>query len=219
MLPVLFRKVIHRTYKPLLEYYLSGEREYRYEDIRLKILPGVFHPGFFFSTKLLLEFLKPINFKSKTLLELGAGSGLISIASARKDAIVTATDISYTAIENIKLNRLSNNLNFTVIHSDLFENIPKQAFDFIIINPPYYKRNVVTESDYCWYAGEHLQYFQKLFSQIKSYINVWSRAYMILINDCDIEGILSLAKKSKVNMEVVSTKNNLLEISFIYQLT
>ncbi|MEZ4765877.1 MAG: hypothetical protein R3C26_22645 [Calditrichia bacterium] len=36
--------------------YTASERGYRYGDIRIRVKPGVFHPGFFFSTKVLLKY-------------------------------------------------------------------------------------------------------------------------------------------------------------------
>ena len=41
------KKFLNRFYKPLLQKYLEKERKYRYKDIRISVLPGVFHPGFF----------------------------------------------------------------------------------------------------------------------------------------------------------------------------
>src|SRR5689334_20289957 len=110
MIPSALKKVLHHTYKPLLEYYLSGERGYWYKGIQVKIFPGVFHPGFFFSTKLLLEFLELFDFKDRSLLELGAGTGLISIWSGLRGAIATASDINPKAIENICHNQKLNNV-------------------------------------------------------------------------------------------------------------
>ena len=218
MIPTAFKKIIHHTYKPLLEYYLSSEREYRYQDIRIKVLPGVFHPGFFFSTKILLQFLESFNLESKTFLELGAGTGLISVWAAKRGANVTASDISRKAVSNIALNEKMNQCVIQKLNSDLFDSIPKQAFDYITINPPYYKKPAVSESDYAWAAGEQLEYFQKLFAQIKLSMNDSTQAYMILIDACDMEGIEHFASKNNIEMKNVYSKANYLETCSIYQL-
>src|SRR5262245_45180434 len=105
------QKVIKRLvtvfYKPALEKYLSKARSYTHENIQLTILPGVFHPGFFFSTKLLIRYIKNLDIANKTFLELGAGSGLISIFAAKRNAIVTAIDINPIAIQNVKINAVT----------------------------------------------------------------------------------------------------------------
>src|SRR5689334_11980445 len=90
------------TYKPLLVKYLSTTRQYQYNGIKLMIPPEVFHPGFFFSTKLLLKCFDQYILKEKTFLELGAGSGLIAIAAGKKGADVTATDINPIAVDYLK---------------------------------------------------------------------------------------------------------------------
>src|SRR6476620_7758593 len=128
------------TYKPWLVKYLSTTKNYQYNGIKLVIPHEVFHPGFFFSTKLLLKYLDQYPLKGKTFLELGAGSGLIAISASKKGANVTATDINPIAVKFLKKNAESNNIHMNIIHSDLFQNITFQHFDFIAINPPYYKK-------------------------------------------------------------------------------
>ena len=85
------KNIVAHTYKPFLEKYLSKTRMYKYEDIRLEIPPQVFHPGFFFSTRLLLNYLRNFPLVRKSFLEPGCGSGLISIYAAKQGANVTAT--------------------------------------------------------------------------------------------------------------------------------
>src|SRR5262249_19238283 len=150
-----FKNIVAHTYKPLLAKYLSKKRIYHYKDIRLEIPPEVFHPGFFFSTRLLLNYIKQMPLKERSFLEIGCGSGLISIYAAKKGAKVTATDINTVAIESLKKNSSKNNIELSVIESDLFQNIPVRQFDIVAINPPYYKKKPVTEIDYAWYCGEN----------------------------------------------------------------
>jgi release factor glutamine methyltransferase len=100
------------------------------------VSPGVFFPGFIISTKLFLQFIEQLDISGKTLLELGAGSGIISVFAVLKGAIVTASDINPKAVQDIHENAVRNNVEVTVIESDLFEGIPRSTFDFIIIAPP-----------------------------------------------------------------------------------
>ena len=74
------------------------------KTLNWKYPPEVFHPGFFFSTRLLLKLYQTIAIAGKSFLEPGCGSGLISIYAAKKGAIVTATDINPVAIEFLKKN-------------------------------------------------------------------------------------------------------------------
>src|ERR1051326_4600356 len=100
--------IVERTYKPLLVKYLSKTRTYSYKGIVLEVPPEVFHPGFFSSTKILLRYISKEHLEQKKFLEPGAGSGLLSIYAAKKNAIVTSTDINPVAINYLQKNAETN---------------------------------------------------------------------------------------------------------------
>ncbi len=94
-----------------------------------------------FETELLVEKtiqkLKKMKLENPNILELGAGSGCISIALKKNiDCKVSAVDISEDAIqvarENATLNKVS--IDFKV--QDML-NINYEGYDLIISNPPY----------------------------------------------------------------------------------
>jgi release factor glutamine methyltransferase len=211
------KPLINKTIRPLVKAYLSADREYRYKDIQLTVLKGVFHPGLFFSTKILLDYLQQFELTGKLFLELGAGSGLISIYAAKQEALVTASDISGLSVKNIKLNSDKNNVTLQIIHSDLFEKIPRAKFDFILINPPYYKKQPKTEEEFAWYCGEHSEYFLKLFNELPGYMHFNSRVIMILSEDCDIKEIAGFAQGNNFQMAVKKKYFRLWEINYIYE--
>lgn len=84
---------------------------------------------------------KSKNISNPKILEIGPGSGAISITLVLelKNAFITGADISKDALKvcNINLNKYQiDNVEF--IYSNLFENI-KDKYDIIISNPPYIK--------------------------------------------------------------------------------
>lgn len=84
---------------------------------------------------------KSKNISNPKILEIGPGSGAISITLALelKNAFITGADISKDALKvcNINLNKYQiDDVEF--IYSNLFENI-KNKYDIIISNPPYIK--------------------------------------------------------------------------------
>lgn len=198
--------------------YLSKTRRYRRNGIILDIPPQVFHPAFFFSTKYLIRYLASQNLQGKTFLELGAGSGLISFTAEKAGAMVTATDINPIAIEYLEKNKLSNRSGIRIIHSDLFQTLPEQEFDIIVINPPYYKKQPATELEHAWYCGEHGEYFERLFAGIKNYMNSETLALMILSDDGDIQMVKEIAKKHHCSLTLLDKKNFILETNFIYRI-
>ncbi len=212
------KHIVANTYKPLLVKYLAKTRVYRYKDICLTISPEVFHPGFFFSTKLLLQYINKLPLPEKSFLELGCGSGLIAIAAAKKGAKVSASDINAVAVESLLKNSRQNKVKMEIIHSDLFHNIPEQQFDVIAINPPYYKKKPVTAQDHAWFCGENGEYFSVLFATLENYIHAHTEILMVLFEDCDMEMIQGFAAKNGYVLTCVYSKKNVLEKNFIFKI-
>lgn len=210
--------IISNTYKPLLVKYLSLPRTYSYNGLRLTIPPEVFHPGFFHSTKLLLRYLRHKQLEQKSFLELGAGSGLISMWAVQKGAIVTATDINSIAVEFLEKNANSNKLNFSIVKSDLFSELAEFKFDMIVINPPYYRKTPVSHLDYAWYCGENGEYFEKLFKELKKYTHENTEVFMVLCDGCDMEMIKQFAMQNDFVMRSVYTQTTIVEKNFIFKI-
>jgi release factor glutamine methyltransferase len=208
--------LFHPVLKPLSGWYLSKVRTYRFQDITIKVYPGVFHPGFFFSTKILLKYLGQLNLTQQRILELGAGSGLISIYCCKKNAHVTASDISIVALSNIRENATLNEATIRIIHSDLFEHIAPDDFDLIIINPPFYPRDVKSEKDHAWFCGHNFEFFKKLFTQIRQKRTYENRILMILSEECDLIEIKRLANEFQLKLELLFTEHVLGEKNCIF---
>lgn len=211
--------IVGATYKPLLVKYLSKTRSYTCKGIRLEIPPEVFHPGYFHSTGLLLRQLSGELLAKKRFLELGAGSGLLSIYAAQKGAYVTASDINPVSVECVRSNAENNGVALNILLSDLFDRIPRsERFDFIVINPPYYKGKPASFSEYAWYCGENGEYFQKLFRDLGSYMHDQTSALMVLCEGCDLQMITNMAAEHSFRLQCVVTRQGFLEKNFIFKL-
>jgi release factor glutamine methyltransferase len=208
----------HLFYKPFLVKYLSRQRQYTYAGTRLVISPDVFHPGFFFSTRLLLKYMQSMSLQGKTLLEPGAGSGLISIIAAKAGASVTATDINPVAVAFLLSNAKINQVPLIVIESDLFAAIPQQVFDIIVINPPYYFKQPVSHKERAWFCGKEGEYFRQLFAQIGNYADENTVTLMILCEGSERARIQAIAFRAGWDLECVHTAHNLIEKNYIYRL-
>jgi release factor glutamine methyltransferase len=154
---------------------------------------------------------------ARNFLELGAGSGLISIYAAKHRARVTATDINTVAIEYLHINSSENNVRMNIVHSDLFENIPVQQFDIVTINPPYYRKDPKTLLDHAWYCGANGEFFFSLFYQLPFYTHKESEILMVLCDGCDMPMIEKAAAQNGFRLVCVQTKQNLIEKNFIYK--
>ena len=215
----LIKGILHRTWKPYVKWYLKSPRAYKWGNIRIIIQPEVFHPGFFFSTAFLLKYISGLRINDFNILEIGSGSGLISVYCAKQGASVTACDINPAAVENTRSNASANQAKINVILSDLLTAVPEENFNLIFVNPPYYKKDPVTPEDHAWYCGENLEYFHKLFLQCKAYVNESSEIVMVLSDECDIAGIKTIATKNGWKAELKKEKLIRWEKNFILSFT
>lgn len=202
----LFRKIL-RPVPHLIRWYLSKKRSYQYQDLFVDIIPGVFHPGLFFSTKMMLGFTEKQSIRDATVLEIGAGTGIISLLAAKMGARVTATDISQHAIENIRLNARKNGLPLTIVCSDVFQNLPAMQFDWIFVNPPYYAKNPMREEEFAWYCGEQHEYFIRFFSNLKSFVTHKTNTVMVLSDVCDLDTIFKIGSHYHFEFVKLSEKH------------
>ena len=214
------RKILKKLLSPVLailaKRYLKKSRLFKYEKLELKINQGVFHPGLFLSTKILLSFMKTIDLKNKSMLELGAGSGAVGFYGEILGANVTVSDINKKAIKGLEENKKRLNAKVKIIYSDLFDEI-SGSFDIIFINPPYYPKKPKNEEERAWFCGEDFDYFKKLCSQLNSHLNSEGKAYMILSEDCMINKIKNMAEKADYSFQLFHEKTKLLEKNYIFE--
>lgn len=175
-------KNIEKDYQKLLEgypiQYLIGYVDFY--GYKININENVLIPRY--ETEYLVE--KTINYSKKIfngkldILDLGTGSGAISIALGKKlDSNVTGVDISDKALEVARNNALQNNININFIKSDMLENVTGK-YDIVISNPPYIdsEEKIMDsvkkyEPHLALYAEDNGLYFYKnILSNIKPYL-------------------------------------------------
>lgn len=206
-----FKRMAGMLLIPWTRWYLRKQRTYVHGDVRIVVRHGVFHPGLFPSTPMLLETLKDQPLQGVRLLELGCGTGLISIIAAKRGAQVTASDISTKALQNAEQNAYSNNVDIEFVRSDAFENLAPIPFDWVIVNPPYYRGNPVDEASMAWYAGAKLEFFEKFYSGLSRYIHRDSRVLMSLTQECDLHGIHEIAIRHDFDWSIRSESVSLFD--------
>lgn len=212
------KKITHPFLKLGLKLYYFKPRNYCYDEICIKVHPDVFPPHLTISTKILLDFVKPLKIENKSFLELGCGSGIISLLASKKGATVFASDINKIALKFLTENAEKNNLSVTTIYSDLFDSIENSTFDCIIINPPYYPKNPINIKEEAWYCGENFEYFEKLFIQLPPFISDKNNCLMILSEDCEIDTIKSIAKKNSIELKCIEQKTVTKEINYLFKI-
>jgi len=90
--------------------------------------------------------------RGESVLEIGCGSGIVSMHCASNGALVTAVDINERAVECTRENFRRNGLEAYVLVSDLCERV-EGVFDTFIFNLPYLPVSEDGELERAWSGG------------------------------------------------------------------
>ncbi|TFW07745.1 peptide chain release factor N(5)-glutamine methyltransferase [Oxalobacteraceae bacterium OM1] len=115
--------------------YLVGEREFF--GLAFEVTPAVLIPRP--ETELLVELgVERLPHKGSAL-DMGTGSGAIAVAlaHARRDAAVTALDVSDVALAVARRNAARHGVPVRFLQSDWYAALGDERFDVILSNPPY----------------------------------------------------------------------------------
>ena len=166
--------------------YLTGEKGFWKNDFI--VTPDVLVPRP--ETETLVEAVLNENLQGKTLLELGTGSGVISISIAQEisDCFIFATDISIKSILVAKQNAkrfCCENVIF--INHDWNNEWLFPQVDYLISNPPYVDKEATAgEEEGIWYEPEKALFskerglfdLQLILSKGKDYLNENGKVYL-----------------------------------------
>lgn len=140
----------------------------------------------------------------KSLLEMGCGSGFLSILAAKFGAVVTAADINPEAILAAERNARANKAIVKAIESDLFSDI-KGSFDFIIFNAPYlpdHDNGIAGREQ--WSLHQNGNVMEKFIIQSKGHLNTNGKLLMLFSS---ISGdVLSLLEKNGFTHKIIAKK-------------
>ena len=165
-------------------------------SIDIDVFPEVYNPS---DDSYLL--LRNIETKlGQSFLEIGSGSGLISVHAAKLGAVVTAIDINPEAVECTRRNAIKNGVEVTAKVSDLFQNVTGYS-DVIAFNPPYLPTETRSTSwlEKSWSGGEEGSETAVAFlGQAWQHLAPGGRIYLVLSS---IGGLMSVLKSAKERYE------------------
>lgn len=171
--------------------YLLGK--WWFYDLELDLTEDVLIPRF--ETEYLVERLLNDLKGHEKVLEIGVGSGAISIslAKAKPSLDITAIDISEKALLVAQNNAIKNGVNnIKFIQSDLFSSLEGQKYSIIISNPPYIPegekkklaKELSYEPDLALYSGQDgLDLLRRLVKDAPSYMEDAAFIYLEIGHD------------------------------------
>lgn len=163
---------------------------------KFKVYPSVFNPKDFISTPLFAEFIKSLgSLEGKRILDMGTGSGAVSVFTASLGAECAAADINPMAVRSARENAAVNGFaeKVTAVESDLFEALnPNELFDIIFFNPPYYKGKPHNNFERAFKGGENLEVITRFLNDAKKYLKPAGVIYFIVSSDMDIQAFLKM---------------------------
>jgi ribosomal protein L11 methyltransferase len=136
------------NFEPVIVADFCGIRAHFHEQIKnvaheIIITPKMsFGTGHHATTFMMIEEMSQLNFKNKTVLDFGTGTGILSILAEKLGAAnIAAIDNDAWSIDNAKENLERNNCKKTELQ--LSSIIPFQSFDIILAN---INKNVILEN-------------------------------------------------------------------------
>ena len=179
--------------------------------MNLVIDPGVYQTSR--DSELMAESVKITN--DQSFLEIGCGSGVVSIAIAKKAKQGIGVDINEKAVENSRRNAEAQGVsNVQFLLSNVFDKVVG-TFDVVICNPPYTKHAVKdTVERMFWDPDDEMK--KQFFKQVTKYLNPEGRVYLGWANfgDIDVDLPFKLAEKNGLRLVSVFTKEHNSDVSF-----
>lgn len=156
-----------------------------------------------------------------SVLEIGCGTGLLSLISSKYCDTVLGVDINPKAVKTSKKNKSLNNVqNAGFVVSDLFENV-EGKFDFIVFNPPY----VISEGfgdmlDRAWDGGRNgVEVIERFISKAGSYLRPGGTVLLLISSQNGLDHCISIFGSCGFKHEVLETQPHFFEKLYVLKLS
>jgi len=178
---------------------------------RLRTDPGVFHPLYFSSSRILAERLLAQPLRGRRILDMGTGAGPIAICAAAAGARVTACDINPRAVVLATENAALNGLEVEALESDLFTALAGRRFDLISFNIPFFARDPASHIDAAFNAGRNFETLRRFAQGCIRHLEHDGRAVIILSEDGDRGEVFRAFTESGLALERTILSSSLFE--------
>ena len=146
--------------------------------------------------------------QSDKVLEIGTGTGIISIIASKKAENVTAIDINKYAVECAQKNAKINQTPIDVRLGDLFGPVEDEKFDLILFNTPYLPTDedemVNDELEAAWDGGKDgRSVIDRFIKDLSTHLNPRGHVQLVQSSLSNVEE--TIGKLMEMNFEVTVT--------------
>ncbi len=215
----LARKVYRWRFRLLQADRYNRHDRARVHGLSLVVLPGVFHPEFFFATDFFLTCLDRYLLAGRQqALDVGCGSGALAVALGRRGATVTAVDINPQAVRCTQANIVAHGLEerITVLEGDLFAPVAGRYYDLIVFNPPFYARRARDIADRAWAGGHDNQTLFRFLAEAPKHLGPGGE--MLVMGSTEAPYTVMLAHAAGYNVRLIGRRELISECLFLFAL-
>ncbi len=185
-------------------------------EVIIDVLPGVYPPSD--DSYMLADVVNSMELSGKSFLEIGCGSGIVSITAAVRGADVTAVDINPVAVECTRRNAEKSGVKVRTIVSDLFENV-KGRYDVIAFNPPYLP-GTKEDPDYdpAWSGGEDgREVIDRFLAEVDKYLKPCGTILIVQSSLSDPAKTTRMLEKMGYTVEIAAQEKFFLETLYVFR--
>jgi release factor glutamine methyltransferase len=154
--------------------------------------------------------------EGEDILEMGCGSGIISLHCVSAGANVTAADINPAAVRCTLVNARRNGMKVKGIVSDLFSDI-SGAFDQIVFNPPYLPEEDRNQLAQSWSGGEGgVEVIERFLRDARRFLRPGGRITIVVSSRMDTDKFGALTPPFEI--ERIATKRLFFEVLSVLSL-
>ncbi len=167
------------------------------------------------------EYLLGMNLDSIRLLDMGCGSGILSLVGASRGASVIAVDLNPAAVDATVINASANGLEERIWASvgNLFDPVAGQKFDLIVFNPPFYPGEPQNPADLAWRSGDNHTTLRRFLQGSVEHLAEGGKVLMILSTEMQMGTALRFFAEEGFQVKCVRSGSRLFEIISIWELS
>jgi release factor glutamine methyltransferase len=194
------------------------------DGFKFTVPPTVFNPTEYISSEIFARFIKQLpSLEGKYVLDMGCGSGVVSVFAASKGARSFAVDINPMAAKAAEQNARINGLidKVEVYENDLFANFPPgndgnpRKFDIIFFNPPYYKGTPLNNFERAFKGGEHYEVISSFIKEASAYLKPKGEIYFIISSDMPLGELEKMFRDSGFDFAILQKIEKFFETFYI----